>query len=653
MIRFLQQQNSTLKILLGAVIGLFIIVLVITLVPGIYDWNNVGNTAGVLVKVGDRPLKTQDVERTADAMMRRQRLPEQFKAMVMPRIIEQMVTEQALLEQAHRVGLQVTDQELQDELHAGQFGQALFPNGQFIGQDKYMDFIQNNFNMSVERFEELVKDQLLLEKLQSVVAGAASVSDGDVKQAFEKQNAKVKLDYAYFTVPDLQKGINPTDAELRAFYEKNKAQYANTIPEKRKLKYAVVDTSKAGANITATPQELQSYYDQHKQQFQVKERVKVAHILITPKPGKDGKPDDAAARAKAEDLLKQLKAGANFAELAKTNSEDPGSGASGGELGFITRGMTVPEFEKAAFALNPGQLSDLVHTSFGYHIIKSEQKESAHAQPFDEVKPQIEQAVLAQKRNQAVTNYIAQIQADVKSEGPDKAAQKFGLDVKTSDFVSQNDPVPGIGPAPEFMQAAFQQSKGSATVAPTGQNYALVEPLEIQPAATPTFEQAKAQVEQQFKQQRAQELLQRKTQELADRAKTENDLKKAAQATGATFKSSDFVGANDTVAELGSFTQGPAAVAFTLDKGQISGAENSGTTGFVLAVADKKLPTADEFAQAKNTVRSQLLNQKRNQNFALFAEETRTQLEKDGKIKFNKDEEKRLGIGGGPAGQGQ
>ncbi|MEO8727438.1 MAG: peptidyl-prolyl cis-trans isomerase, partial [Acidobacteriaceae bacterium] len=628
-----------MKILLTVIIGAFILILVVTLVPGMgmADWTGGGAKAGVLATVDGRPIATVDVQRAADMAMRQNKIPEQYKAMVMPRVIDQLVTENALLDRANRIGLQVTDQELQAELRTGPLGQALFPNGQYIGDEKYMDFVDSRFRLSVERFQELLKEQLLMEKLQAVVSGPATVSDAEVQQAYAKQNEKVKFAYAFFSTPELEKTIKPTDSELRAFYNQNKAQYVNSIPEKRKLKFAVIDPAKASADISVTPQEVQSYYDSHKQQFQIPERVKVSHILISPKPGPDGKPNDAAAKAKADDILKQIKAGGNFAELAEKNSDDPGSAKQGGSLGFITKGMTVPEFEKAAFALNPGQVSDVVHSSFGYHIIRSDGKEPAHAQSFDEVKAQIEPMLLKQKRAQAASSYVDKIQADVKSEGFDKAAAKFGLNVQSTDPISATDTIPAIGASPEFMQAAFSAEKNTAEVARTAQGYAIVEALDIKPPATPSFEEAKSRVEQEFKSQKASQLLQQKSQELADRAKADKNLQQAAKQTGATYKTSDFVGASDQVPDIGAMS-GPAGAVFTLAAGQVSAPASTGNLAFVMQLTDKKSPSAEDFAKAKNQIRAGLLGQKRNQSFALFAAEVRAKLEKDGKIKFNKDE---------------
>jgi len=231
-------------------------------------------------------ITAADAERQAEITMRRNKVPEQYRSMVLPRIMDQMVMEYALLAEADRMGLQVTDEELQQELRTNpQISPVLFPGGQWVGHERYLDIIQSQAGTSVEKFEASVKQSLLLQKLQSIVAGAATVSDADLQKAFNTQQEKVKLNYADFTTADLMKTRKPTDQELRAYYESHKGQLANTIPEKRKLKYAVIDASKAG-DTTVTPQDLQSYYDSHKQQLQVPERVKASHILIAPKPVK-------------------------------------------------------------------------------------------------------------------------------------------------------------------------------------------------------------------------------------------------------------------------------------------------------------------------------------------------------------------------------
>ena len=214
-------------------------------------------------------------------------------------------------------------------------------------------------NLTPAMFEENVRKEVLIGKVQALITGSASVSDSAIRQEFTKENTKVKFEYAVLKQDDISKGLHPTTEELKAFYNSHQKSYANSIPEKRKIKYVVVDTGKIQASMPVTQDELQAYYNQHRDQYRTPEQVKVSHILIkTPLAGADGKVDEkgvAEAQKSAEDLLKQLKAGAKFEDLATKNSEDPGSAKQGGSLGWIEKGRTVPEFEKAAFSLPKGQ----------------------------------------------------------------------------------------------------------------------------------------------------------------------------------------------------------------------------------------------------------------------------------------------------------
>ena len=197
------------------------------------------------------------------------------------------------------------------------------------------------------------------------------------------------------------KTIKPTDTELKAYFEVNQARYANAIQEKREVKYFVLNEKDVADKVTVDPAEVQRAYSAKQNDYRVQERAKVRHILIeTPKPGPDGKVDQKAvdeARAKAQDVLKQVKATGDWAGLAKKYSADPGSKDKGGELGWIVRGQTVAEFEKTGFSQSKGQISDPVQTSFGFHIIQTEDKEDAHLKPLAEVKAGIEDHAQAGK----------------------------------------------------------------------------------------------------------------------------------------------------------------------------------------------------------------------------------------------------------------
>ena len=653
MIRFLQSSGKTTKTILGAMLLLICGAMVITLVPGgiLGDAFGFGGVQqGVVAKVGGQEVSLRDVDMAARRVAQQQfggrAIPDQLMPYLRQRAADQLITQKALLAEAERMGLKVTDAELQDTLQHGQFGQAFFPGGTFIGEQAYEGFVQQNFNMSVPQFEQAVKDDLLMNKLQAAVEGPVSIAKQDVEQEYVKQNTKVKFNYAVLSLDDISKTIKPTEAELQTYYDQHKANYANAIPEKRQVKYAVIDSAKVASQVQVTPADLQSYYRDHQDQYRVPEQVNVRHILIkTPLPGPDGKVDDnavKAAKTKAENVLKQVQAGGNFADLAKKNSDDTVSAEKGGDLGWINRGQTVPEFEKAAFSLKKGETSGLIQSSYGFHIIQLLDKHDAHLKSLAEVKDEIEPIVRQQKAQAAADAMANKFATQAKSQGLEKAAQANGVEVINSNLITRTDTLPGVGMAPQLMDAIFGvQANASPESASTPQGYVVFVVTEIKPAATPTFQEIRARVESDYKTDKAQSMMGQKTQELADKAKAEHDLKKAAQQLGASFKTSDLVTMSSQVPEFGRMSDA-GAVAFTMKPGDISGPINTGRGGAVIALVDKQAPTVEEAAKSSEQLREQLLRQKRGEAFQLFAAGLRQRMEKDGKIKINKQEMDRI-----------
>ena len=654
MIRFLQTPGPIKKIILGGILLVICVMMVITLIPGggfLNDLFGGGVTQnGVLARVGNQDVSLQEVSQQARLIGRQQfkgsTIPPALMPYLMQRAAQGMITQKALVYEAGRMGLSVSDEELRSYLHQGQMGQMLFPGGNFIGQQAYEDFIQNQFNMGVQQFEQEVKAEIAQRKLLALINGAVSVSDKDVAEQVQKQGVKVKFEYAVLTLDDVKKQIKPTDAELKAFYDQNKQQYVNSIPEKLKARYILIDTAKLADKISVSQAQLEQYYRQHQDEYRIPETVTVRHILIkTPTPDADGKVDQKgvdAARAKAEDIEKQLKSGANFADLAKKYSEDPGSAQNGGLLPPLTRGRTVPEFEQAAFNTPVGQTSGVIRTSYGFHIIRVEAKQQARLKPLEEVKSQIEPLIKQQQAASEAQNLANTVQTLARTAGMDKAASEKGLSVITTDFVTQTDPLPGVGNAKDLVSALFEAKKNDPpAMAPTSQGYAIYQVTDIQPPQTPTFEQIKVQVADQFKQQRAQMLLAQKTQELSDRAHADHDLKKAAKDLGATLKTSDLVDASAQVPDLGPMN-GAAAVAFSMKPGEISGPLQGGPNGVVLSVLEIQQPSPEEVKQNWDRAKEALLEQKRTAFEGLYVQGLRDRLEKEGKIKINKAEMERL-----------
>ena len=655
MIRFLQTPGRMKQIILGGILLIICAAMVITLIPGSSP-TSFGGRTDIVATVGDQQVLASDVQLQARNIGRQQfpkgNVPDQMMPFLNQEAANSLIIQKALVVEAQRMGLKVTDQEFTSEIRRQI--PDLFPNGNFVGEQAYENFIQERTQLSVPQFEREFRHGLLVTKLRILVTGGVTIPSTDIQQEYQRENTRVKFDYAVLSFDEVKKSIHPTEAELKTYYEQHKPEYANSIPEKRKVRYIPINLANLAAKQEITPQDLQRYYDEHRDEFRVPEQVNVRHILIkTPTAGADGKVDQKAvdaAKAKAEDIDKQLKAGADFAALAKKYSDDTASAKNGGSLGWISRGRTVPEFEQTAFSLPKGATSGVVRTSYGFHIIHVDDKQPAKVKSLDEVKSQIEPIIRQEKVSRTAENLANTVETEARTQSMDKAAADHGFQVVTTDFFSRTDALPGIGNSPDFMSAVFNASeKSPPDLATTQQGYAVFQVVQIKPPATPTFDELRSRLMEEYSARRAQTLLEEKTNQLADRAKATHDLKRAAKELGATIKTSALVSPKDQVPEIGSLS-GPASVIFTLKPGEISGPVNNGRTGVVMMLVDKQEPSPADFAKAKEEIRDTLLSQKRNEVFMLFASNVRQQLEKDGKIRINQEELKLLTTPRGEAG---
>lgn len=297
----------------------------------------------------------------------------------------------------------------------------------------------------------------------------------------------------------------------------------------------------------------------------------------------------------------------------------------------------MPQFDQTAFAQQPGQISGLVRTQYGYHIIQTEEKQDAHLKSLSEVKNSIVDILTKQKDAQAEQAFAQQLAAEAQKTSLEQAAAAHHLKVTTSDFVAAGATLPGMGDSSKFLAAAFAAPKGGAPqVADTGDgSYAVLQVADINPAHTPAFDEYKSHVLDDFRDQQVTSLLARKVNELADRAHAENDLAKAAKEVGATMKTSDLVGRDQQVPDIGSLASSASSL-FDLNVGQISTAINNGTTGAVAKIVDKQAPSADDLAKNLESQRETLLTQRREQMYGVFVSNLVQDYEKAGRVLLNR-----------------
>ncbi len=645
MIRILQQNNQTIKVLFAIIIGLAVVTMVITLVPGIFD--NVGGSGdpnlyatihepGFFGKIfgASETVQQTDVQRLAQQQIQRQGLPAMYAQFMLPQAGQALIQRKILQLEADKMGLKVSDADLANQLHQGQIGQVLFPNGVFIGQDKYMNLIQDQTGMTIAQFENAVKADMEVDRLHELITGSVSVPDNEVRESYRVSGTKVKFDYAVITAADLANTVNPSDADLQAFFKSNAARYATADPETRKIQYISfgIDDLPGGAP-KVTDAQVQAYYNSHLADYQVKDQVKARHILIAVPEGADAK-TDAAAKAKAQGILDQLHHGGDFAALAKANSDDPGSKDNGGDLGFFQKGKMVPAFEQAAFALQPGQISGLVKTSFGYHIIQVEEKQTAHTKPLAEVQSTIMPVIQQQEVGSAEQAYANQLTDQAKKEGLEKTAAAHNLHVVTSDYVPSTGTIAGVSDGSAMLAAAFSATKGAAPQsASVGDGFAVYQVVDVKPAHAPTFDEYKAHILADYRQQKVPELLDAELKKLDDRAKVLGDLHKAAAEMNIPVKTSDLVGKDGQVPDVGAMT-GPASTAFSLAKGAISGPLNTGQSGIVLQVDDKQEPSPEDIAKNFEPTKEQMLGERQEEVFRVYLGNLTQKFEKAGAVRM-------------------
>jgi len=646
MIRFLQKESRLTRALFIVIIAAASVSMVVYLIPGLTGQSaSAADTYAVVYphwysrflsagEVISQTKVTQQAERQVQQQYPQYAGNPMVMSMIEPQVAQRMVQQQILLNESERLGIHATDQDVRNYLQTGAPAQVLFPGGKFIGQEQYAALIQGRFQISVAEFEDSVKKDIAIQRLRALVTAGVTVSDKDVREEYRKENIKVKFDYAVISVDDIRKSINPSDSDLESFFKKNAARYATAVPEQRTIQYFAFTADQVPGGVQQPSQnDIQQYYNTHKSEYEAPEQAKARHILIKVAAGADAK-TDAAAKAKADALLKQIKGGANFADLAKKNSDDPGSKDAGGELGFAQRGRMVPEFDKAIFSQKIGDTA-IVKTQFGYHVVQVEERQTAHTQSLAEVLPTIQAALIRQKSAGAQQAYAQALTTEAAKNGLDKTAAAHHLQVVTTPAVGAQGMIASLPDSSGVIAKAFSMKPNEAPQsAPTGEGYAILKVASIAAAHAPSFADWKSHVLDDFRADQTPVLLRQKTQQLSDAARAANDLAKAAKAAGATVKQSELVGQTDQVPDLGAVGQ-LAPQLFGMLPGNISGPILTGRTGVVAKITMKTEPSPDEIAKNKDRMRDQMLSAKQDEAFAVFASNLFNEYKTKKRVVFN------------------
>jgi len=437
--------------------------------------------------------------------------------------LKQLISESLLVQEADRLGIEVSKQELVKSI--SQYD-AFQQDGVF-NRDRYLQVLTYQ-RMTPEQFEASQYRQLLTKKVREQLQQGVTVTDEELQQAFHDQNDKINLNFVWLTPALIETKVKVGDAGLAEYFAANREKFR--LPEKISLRYLQFDPARYEKEITKfSDEELDRYYRRNLDLYEIKEKVKAAHILLRVAENAD----EATVKKRkqlAEDLLKQLKAGADFAQLAKRYSDDKGTADKGGDLGYFQRGVMVDEFEKAAFALQPGQLSDVVKTPFGFHIIRVDEHIEPGVKPLVDVIDDVKAGLKVEKARQlAFEKAMDAYNINRKTGDLDAAAKSNDLGIKETGFFSRDEPIDGIGRVPAISSAAFSLKEGElARPIQTTQGIFLVKIKERQPSRLPELAEVKPAVEQAYRAEQAQTLAKELADKLLAAAKEKKSLPQAA-----------------------------------------------------------------------------------------------------------------------------
>jgi len=637
MIEIFQSKSLGIRILMGLVIGVIGIMMLVTLMPG--PVGSSGGSPDAVATVGGSDITPNDVSRRLAQIERNgQRISKDMRGLYVRDTLDGLINERLLDYEAQRLGLQVTDQDVAEQIR--QILPTVFSGGSISNLENYAAEVQQRTGLSVPEFEQMLHSALLEQKVRRLVTDGVGVTGAEIEAEFKRRNEKIKLEYLVIKPAELEAKVNVSQADLEAYFTKNKGRYP--IPERRAFQYALLDQAALRASMHPSETALQDFYKQNLDLYRVQNRMHVQHILFKT----TGKTDAEVMeiRKKAEEVLAKARKGANFEDLAKEYSQDDTTKAKGGDLGWIQRGQTVPEFEQAAFALKKGEISDLVKTMFGFHIIKLIDREEARTKTFDEVRASIVPIIasqMAQEQAAEITERMAAAVRESSRTSIEVIAKKFNLQVGTVPAVAASDPLGPLGTSSELRDYVFSAQIGEdSTPIRVDRGTVVASVTQIQPARPATLADVRAKVEADYRNEESTTLTKQKAEELYKRVQGGESLAAAAKALGFEVQTSEFLSQNDTLASLVPMHR--LAAAFNLPVGQTSPPLDQASNWFIYKVVERQEPNPEDLAKQKADIERQLTLAKQQMAFDAFQESLRQRLSREGKLRINDQVLKRL-----------
>ena len=538
--------------------------------------------------------------------------------------LEQLIQRTLLRQGAGRMGITVSDLEVQQAIEK----MEAFRTDGIFNVDQYKRIVTGS-GMSPTSFEEAMRTDLLAGKTVTHLSGFAKLTPLEVSEKFNLDNEEVNIEYVAFSGADFKEGITPDEEQLHAYYEHNKDKYM-TDPQV-KLHFLFFPFADGG-KIEISDGEVESFYSQNYSRYIVPEQRKARHILIKTAEGAT----EEVLKSKRElagKVLELAKSGEDFAELAKQYSEGP-TGPRGGDLGTFPRGRMVKPFEEAAFALNEGEISDIVQTLYGFHIIKVEKIEPARTKPLDEVKDDIVREIEKKKANEFAFNTATETYENIILAGSlDKFSQEHTeIPAEQTDFFPKKSPAKSgvsndVISDPAFLNIAFSLKKGElSSLVETPKGYAIIFAADMKDSANAPFEDVAAEVREDYLNSQSEGMAKETAESLLALLKEPGaeDLAAAAAKYDKTPENTGHVTRNSS---SGSLPAQIVSTAFELPAGIAYPNEVVSSNGrfYVFRIVERRPPPPELFSEKENAFRSQLLGKKKDAVLAAWLANFRAQ----------------------------
>ncbi len=588
-----------------------------------YSWGMGGASAsrgGVVATVNGNSIMHSEYDKTFNNLLNfyRDQFRNQFSEELLKKLdlktqaIDALIQKHLLIQKAEKQNIQVSDAELIDRIRSF----PIFQKDNRFDETIYRNYL-NQKRLNTLEFEESQREGLVIEKIENLIKSNTKVSESEASEAFLQEKEKIKLDYLVFPEDHFKDSSPVTDQEIEEFYKKHKAQFE--VPEQIRVEYVKLEPKTFEGEIEPREEDIQIYYETKIADFHVQKQYKARHILIKLAPSEDAaektaeekqKAMDEAAKSNAEEILKKIREGADFAEMAKKHSEDLNSGKNGGSLGEFLAGTMVKEFETALDKLQVGEISEPVLSPYGYHLIRLDGKSEERIKPLSEVKEEVIQKLKEVKSRQRVRRFIRRLRKSAENDANlARAAIEHKFETRTTGLISrEKHELSEIGSVPEFFNQAFTlEDNRLSDPIHTFETSFLLKVVERNLAYIPELADVRSKVREATAKEKNRVFTQNKFNELKSRVTADKDLVKIAEEEKLDVRHTPYFSMGDSIPGIGN-VKAIKQDAFRLAKGEATGASFRGKN-YLIVLEDREAAGQPDEEELK-AVSTRLKNEK-------------------------------------------